>query len=68
MPGDDDEELPLGVVPVLTLGDAGFGDIDADLAAVEGVNQFGERATVVDVHLQGERNLILGEVAEKSAI
>ena len=30
--GDDDEEFPFGVVPVLAFGDAGFGDVDADLA------------------------------------
>lgn len=35
---NDDEKLPFGVVPVLTFGDAGLGDIDAHLAGVEGVN------------------------------
>ncbi len=34
--GDDDEELPLGVVPMLALGDAGSGDIHGKLAVVGG--------------------------------
>ena len=38
----DNEELPLGVVPVLTLRDAGFADIDAYLSAVERLNEFCE--------------------------
>ncbi len=32
--GDDDEELPLAMVPVLAFSDAGLRDIDADLTAV----------------------------------
>ena len=43
-----DEQLPLGVVPVLPLRDAGLTDIDAHLTAIGGVHQLGERATVVD--------------------
>ena len=31
---DHDEEFPLGVMPVLTLGDARLGDVDAYLATV----------------------------------
>ena len=59
---DDDELFPLGVVPMLSLGDAGLGDVDAYLSAVEGVNQFGERSTGIDVHLQVEDGLFLGKV------
>ena len=36
--GDDDKELPFAVVPVLALGDAGFGDIDAELAVIRGLH------------------------------
>ena len=39
---DDDELFPLGVVPMLALGDAGLGDVDAYLSAIEGVDEFGE--------------------------
>ncbi len=46
-----DEELPLGVVPVLTLGDARLADVDADLTAIQGMDQLGEGPSVVDVHL-----------------
>ena len=66
--GDDDEELPLGVVPVLALGDAGLGDVDGDLAAIEGVDELGEGAAVVDVHLEREGDFLLGQVAEVGAV
>ena len=59
---DDDELFPLGVMPMLSLGDTGLGDVDAHLSAVEGVNQFGERSTGIDVHLQVEDGLFLGKV------
>ena len=51
--GNHDEQLPLGVVPVLPLGDARAADVDAHLPAVGSMHQLGERATVVHVHLQG---------------
>ena len=56
---DDNEELPLGVVPVLALGDAGTADVDGDLAAIEGVHQLGEGAAGVNIHLQGEGYFLL---------
>lgn len=59
---DDDKLFPLGVVPMLTLGDAGLGDVDAYLSAVEGVDEFGERAAGIDVHLQVKDGLFLGKV------
>ena len=61
---DHDEELPLGVVPVLSLGDARLADVDADLAAIQGMDQLSEGASVVDVHLQREGHLLLGEIRE----
>jgi len=51
MPRDHDEELPLGVVPVLALGYAGLGDVDADLSDICTLDKFGERASRVGVHL-----------------
>ena len=44
------KELPLGVVPMLALGDTGLGDIDAKLSAGSGLEQFRKTATVVHVH------------------
>ena len=38
----NDEGFPLGVMPMLSLGDTGFGDVNAHLSAVERVHQFGE--------------------------
>lgn len=65
---DDDELLPLGVVPMLTLGDAGLGNVDAHLTAIEGVDQFGERTAGIDVHLQIEDSFFFGQVAQEGAI
>ena len=59
-----DEELPFGVVPVLAFGDAWFADVDADLAAVEGVNKFGEATAGVAVHFEGECDFFFWEIAE----
>lgn len=36
------EQLPLGVVPVLPFGNAGAADVDAHLSAVGGMDQLGE--------------------------
>ena len=60
----DYELLPLAVVPVLAFGDSGPGDVDAHLSAGGGVDELGERAAVVDVHLQVEDGLIFGQIAE----
>ena len=65
--GDYYELLPLGVVPVLPLGDARPGDVDADLAAVQGADELGEAAASVTVHLQVEDGLLLRKVAEVGA-
>lgn len=32
---DNDEKLPFGIVPMLSLGDTGLGDIDRELTAVD---------------------------------
>ena len=65
---DDDELLPLAVVPVLALGDAGLADVDGDLAAVLGVDQLGEGAAVIEVHLQGILELLGREVGQIEGI
>ena len=43
----DDKKLPLRVMPVLTLCDAGLTDIQAELSVIGGFQQLGERAAVV---------------------
>lgn len=65
---DDDELFPLGVVPMLALGDTRLRDVDAHLSAVEGVDEFGERTTLVNIHLQVEDGLFFGQVAQEGAI
>jgi len=64
----DDEELPLRVVPVLTLGDARLADVDADLTTVEGVDEFGEGTSVVYVHLQWGSDLLLWKITQVCAV
>lgn len=61
---DHDEELPLGVVPVLSLGDARLADVDTHLTAIQGMYQLGEGASSVDVHLQREGDFFFREVRE----
>ena len=65
---DHNEQLPLGVVPVLPLGNARTADVDAHLSAVSGVYQLGERATVVHVHLQGILKLVRGQIGQVQGI
>ena len=60
----NDELFPLGVVPVLAFGDAGLGNVDADLATIGSVDQFSERAAVVAVHFEIEYSLVFRQIAE----
>lgn len=50
--GDHQEPLPLAHVPVIALGDTGFGHVDGDLAALGRAQELGERAALVDVGLE----------------
>ena len=50
--GNNDENLGLGVVPVLAADDAGAGDVDGDLACVLCLQQFRENAAVINMHIQ----------------
>ena len=66
--GHHDEQLPLGVVPVLALGDAGAADVDGHLAAVGGVNELGKGAPVVRVHFQGIPEFVGGQIGQVQGI
>ena len=68
MAADNDEELPLGVVPMLALGDTRAGDVDTELAAVGRAQQFGEGAALVDVHLQRESHFFLRQITQVSGV
>ena len=48
----NNEELPLGVVPVLALGDARTADVDADLPTILSMYQLRETAAIIHIHLQ----------------
>ena len=61
---DDDKGFPLAVVPVLALGDAGLGDVDAHLSAVGTVEEFGERAAGIDVHGHVVDGFLFGQITE----
>ena len=60
--GDDDEELPLGIVPVLSLCDTGLGDVDGELAVIGGFQKLREAAAIVAVHLEIEGDLFLWQI------
>ena len=68
MTGDHNEQLPLGVVPVLPLGDAWTADVDAHLTAIGGVHQFRERATVIHVHLEGILELVCRQIDQVQGV
>ena len=63
-----DEQLPLAVVPVLTLGYSRFRDVDAELAALRGSKKLGEGAPLVYVHPQRKYRLLLRQVAQISGV
>ena len=60
--GDHDEELPFGVVPMLPLGHPRIGDIDTELAVAEGLDEFREGTARIDIGLQREGDLFLGQI------
>ena len=66
--GHDDEQLPLGVVPVLALGDAGAADVDGHLAAVGGMDELGKGAPVVRVHFQGILEFVGRQIGQVQGI
>ena len=66
--GNHDEELPFGIVPMLSFRDARLGDIDGDLPAVERVDEFRERATVIGIHLERERDFRRREITQIGAV
>ena len=51
MTSHNNKELPLSMVPMLTFGNTRLADIDRHLSAIEGMNQLGKGATLVDIHL-----------------
>ena len=64
MTADYDEGFPLAVMPMLALGDSGLGDVDADLTMGEGVEELGEAASGIDIHLVVVDGFLLWEVRE----
>ena len=60
--------LPLRVMPMLPLCDAGLTDIYRYLSAIQGLHQLGKRAAVVDIHLEVEHGFFFGKVTEICAI
>ena len=65
---DHNELLKLGVVPVLALGYAGLGNVDAHLTGIKGVYQLGEAAAVIYVHPERECGLLVWQVAEVGTV
>ena len=58
------ELRPLAIMPVLTLGDAGLGDVNAHLSTVSGVNQLCEAATIVALHLHRTLEGLLRQIGQ----
>ena len=66
--GDHQEPLPLGHVPVVSLGDAGPGDVDGDLAAFGRAQELGEGAALVHVGLEVIREVAGLVIAQEGAV
>lgn len=58
------EQFPLGVVPMLALGDARTADVDGHLPTICSMNKFRERATVVHIHFEGILELVRGQISQ----
>ena len=63
-----DEELPFGIVPMLAFGDAWLADIDRYLTTVQCVDKFSKRTSVVNIHLQWERDFLFWKITEICAV
>jgi len=68
MAAHHDKELPFGVMPVLPFGDSGLADVDGYLPTVERVNQLGEGAALVYIHLQREGDLFFRQIGKIGAV
>ena len=61
---NDNEKLPFCMMPMLTFGDARLRDVNAYLPTVKCVKKFGERPTVIYIHLQRKGNFLLGQITQ----
>ena len=66
MTADYREVLELAVMPVLAFGDSGLGDVDAYLTMGEGVEELGEAASCIYIHLVVIDGFLFGKVREIS--
>ena len=55
-------------MPVLPLRDARLGDVDAHLSAVQRMHQFGERPSLIDIHLKVKGRLLVRQIAQIGAV
>ena len=65
---DNDEELPLTVMPMLTFGDAGLTDIHTELTVIGGFQKLGEGAAIIAVHLERELEVLCRQIAQIKAV
>ena len=64
MPAYHYERFPLAVMPVLPLGDPGFGDVDAELPAACCFEKLGKAAALIDIHFQRIFEFVCRQVAQ----
>ena len=60
----NNEKFPFGIVPMLTFGDTGLGNVHAELPALFGFEQFRETAPCVHIHFQRKCHLFLRKVGQ----
>ena len=64
MPCNHHEELPFGIVPMLTLGDSRLGDVHRYLTTVLRAEQLCETSPGIDIHLQREGHFLFRKIGE----
>ena len=59
-----DEQLPLGIVPMLSFCNARSGNIYADLSAIGCMQLFGKTAAVINIHLHRILELLFRKIGQ----
>ena len=68
VPRHNDKEFPLRIMPVLAFGNPRFGYIDRKLPMIDRFKNLSKAASVITVHFEIKRHLILGQIAQVHAV
>ena len=63
MTAHHNEKFPFGIMPMLSLGNSRFADVDTYLTNANRLYQFCETTARIDIHLERKCDLFLGKIA-----